>query len=322
MTEPPYLSMVVPVRDEREGAQNLISRLVPALEASRVPSYEILLVDDGSSDQTAELLEQLCDSEPCCRVIRLRRPFGKGDALAAGFDEASGSLIATIDADLQESPEELDRLLSVYDGGADLVIGWRHERHDGIAKKISSILFNGMVRLAGGPPLHDGNCGFKLMRKELARELPLSGGRFRFMPLVAAHWGYRVAEVQVTHRARETGQSHFGPMRAFPAMLDLVAILALLKGRGRPGLFFFRWGFFLSFPGLGILSYIAYLRLIDGTIGFRYPLLALGSLLLLGGIQLLLAGVLTEWLGSRERGRPAYRIDRQQRGVVTRELDR
>ena len=160
------------------------------------------------------------------------------------------------------------------------------------------------------------------MRKELARELPLSGGRFRFMHLVAAHWGYRVAEVQVSHRIRQTGRSHFGPLRAFPAILDLVAILALLKGRGRPGLFFLRLGFLFCLPGLGILSYIAYLRFFEGTIDFRYPLLALGSILLLGGVQFLLAGVLVEWLGSRERDRPSYRIDHQQRGVMTRELDR
>ncbi|MEE2889294.1 MAG: glycosyltransferase family 2 protein [Planctomycetota bacterium] len=322
MSEPPYLSMVVPIRDEREGAENLISRLVPALEDCAVSSFEILLVDDGSRDDTADLLEELCGGDERCRVIRLRRAFGKGDALGAGFDEARGSVIGTIDADLQESPEEIDRLLEVYEDGADLVIGWRNERRDGLAKRISSALFNTMVRWAGGPPLHDGNCGFKLIRKELARELPLSGGRFRFMPLVAAHWGYRVAEVQVSHRKRETGRSHFGPLRAIPALIDLVAVLALLKGRGRPGLFFLKWGFLLSIPGLAILAFIAFLRFSEGTIGFRYPLLAFGSLLLLGGIQLILAGVLAEWLGSKERGRPSYRIDRHHREMGTRERDR
>ena len=178
-----------------------------------------------------------------------------------------------------------------------------------------------MVRISGGPPLHDGNCGFKLMGKELARELPLSGGRFRFMHLVASHWGYRVSEVQVSHRKRQTGRSHFGPLRAFPALLDLLAILALLKGRGRPGLFFLKWGFLLTGSGGGILSYIAYLRISDGSIGFRYPLLAFGSLLLLGGVQLLLCGVVAEWLGARERGRPSYRIDRHRNDVTMSERD-
>ena len=322
MSEPPYLSMVVPIRDEREGSEILFSRLVPALEASSVPSFEILFVDDGSTDQTADLLEELCGADERCRVIRLRRAFGKGDALGAGFDEALGSVIATIDADLQENPEEIDRLLRVYEDGTDLVIGWRNQRRDGLGRRISSALFNTVVRWAGGPPLHDGNCGFKLMRKELARELPLSGGRFRFMHLVAAHWGYRVGEVQVSHRKRQTGHSHFGPLRAIPALLDLVAILALLKGRGRPVFFFLKWGFVLSIPGSGVLAFLAFLRFTEGTIGFRYPLLAFGSLLLLGGIQLLLAGVLVEWLGSRERGRPSYRIDRHRHEMGARERDR
>lgn len=322
MIESPYLSMVVPIRNEEEGVAHLIQQLVPALEGSRLPSYEIILVNDGSSDRTAEILHELCDDQPCFRVIHLRRSFGKGDALAAGFDQARGDLIATIDADLQESPDQLDRLLSVFDEGADLVVGWRHQRRDGLGKRISSMLFNTLVRIAGGPPLHDGNCGFKLMRRELAAELPLSGGRFRFMHLVAAHWGYRVAEVQVSHRPRQTGRSHFGPLRAFPAVLDLVAILALLKGRGRPGLFFLKVGFSFFFPGLGILLYIAYLRFVEGTIGFRYPLMALGSLLLIAGVQFLLAGLIAEWLGSRSHGGAPYRVNRKKRRVLTRELDR
>jgi len=310
VTHVPYLSMVVPCRDEKDGIENLIVRLVPALEASGVDSFEIIFVDDGSRDGTPDVLESVCEADERCRLIRLRRPFGKGDALSAGFDVARGSVIATIDADMQESPEELDRLLGAMEDGSDLVIGWRHNRLDGPGKRISSLLFNGAVRVAGGPPIHDGNCGFKLIRSDLARELPLSGGRFRFMHLVAAHWGYRVAEVQVSHRKRQTGRSHFGPMRAFPAMLDLMAILALLKSQGRPGVPFFRWSVYLALPGMAILTYITVLRISDGTIHHRYPLLALGILLTLAGLQLLLTGVLTEWLGARERGRPSYRIDK------------
>jgi glycosyltransferase involved in cell wall biosynthesis len=185
-------------------------------------------------------------------------------------------LIATIDADLQESPTELDRLLSVLEQGADMVIGWRHQRRDGVGKRISSFLYNRAVRLVGGPPLHDGNCGFKLMRKELARELPLSGGRFRFMQLVANHWGYRVREVQVSHRKRQTGNSHFGPLRAFSAALDLVVVLALLQGHSRPGILFLKWGLVSALPGSVILAFIAYLRIFEGSIQHRFPLLALG----------------------------------------------
>ena len=310
MTLVPDLSMVVPIRDERAGVVDLITQLVPALEESRIESFEVILVDDGSRDGTGEILEQLCAADHRLHCVRLRRPFGKGDALGAGFDQARGSLIATIDADLQESPEELDRLLSVMEQGADMVIGWRHQRRDGVGKRISSFLYNKAVRLVGGPPLHDGNCGFKLMRKELARELPLSGGRFRFMQLVANHWGYRVREVQVSHRKRQTGNSHFGPMRAFSAALDLVVVLALLQGHSRPGILFLKWGLVSTIPGSVILAFIAYLRIFEGSIQHRFPLLALGVMLVLAGLQLLLAGVMAEWMGAKERSRPAYRVDK------------
>ena len=310
MTLVPDLSMVVPIRDERAGVVDLITQLVPALEESRIESFEVILVDDGSRDGTGEILEQLCEADHRLHCVRLRRPFGKGDALGAGFDQARGSLIATIDADLQESPEELDRFLSVLEQGADMVIGWRHQRRDGVGKRISSFLYNRVVRLVGGPPLHDGNCGFKLMRKELARELPLSGGRFRFMQLVANHWGYRVREVPVSHRQRQTGNSHFGPLRAFSAALDLVMVLALLQGHSRPGILFLKWGLVSALPGSVILAFIAYLRIFEGSIQHRFPLLALGVMLVLAGLQLLLAGVMAEWMGAKERSRPAYRVDK------------
>lgn len=310
MTLVPDLSMVVPIRDERAGVVDLITQLVPALEESRIESFEVILVDDGSRDGTGEILEQLCEADHRLHCVRLRRPFGKGDALGAGFDQARGSLIATIDADLQESPEELDRFLSVLEQGADMVIGWRHQRRDGVGKRISSFLYNRVVRLVGGPPLHDGNCGFKLMRKELACELPLSGGRFRFMQLVANHWGYRVREVPVSHRQRQTGNSHFGPLRAFSAALDLVMVLALLQGHSRPGILFLKWGLVSALPGSVILAFIAYLRIFEGSIQHRFPLLALGVMLVLAGLQLLLAGVMAEWMGAKERSRPAYRVDK------------
>lgn len=310
MTRVPDLSMVVPMRDERDAVEDLVTRLVPALEAARIESFEVILVDDGSRDGTGDLLEKLCDGDDRLRCLRLRRPFGKGDALGAGFDAARGHWIATIDADLQESPEELDRLISVMEDGADLVIGWRHRRRDGVGKRLSSFLYNSVVRLVGGPPLHDGNCGFKLMRNDLARELPLSGGRFRFMQLVANHWGYRVQEVQVSHRKRQTGQTHFGPMRAFSAAVDLLAVLALLRGHSRPGILFLKWGLVLTLPGALILSFIAYLRIFEGSIQHRFPLLALGVMMVLAGLQLLLAGVMAEWMAAKERGRSSYRIEK------------
>ena len=289
------LSMVIPVRDEIEAVDVLVSRVVEALEQLDVDGFEVIFVDDGSKDGTADRLEWLILEDPRCQVLRLRRPLGKGDALATGFEASSGAWIATIDADLQEPPEELGRLLKVARSGADLVTGWRHRRTDNWSRRFSSLLYNRVVRSVGGPPLHDGNCGFKVLSRDLALSLPLAGGRFRFMTLVASRWGYRVEEVPVSHRPRQTGSSHFGVSRAFAATIDLVTVLIYLRGQDRPGRSLLRWGMLTGTPGISILAFLAYLRLADGTIHFRYPLLVLGALLTLAGLQLVLFGCLAEW---------------------------
>lgn len=293
------LSMVIPVRDEIDAVDSLVTRVVAALSHLDVESFEVIFVDDGSRDGTADRLEWLILEESRCRVIRLPRNLGKGDALAAGFEASNGQWIAMIDADLQESPEELSRLLEVARSGADLVTGWRHKRTDRWSRRLSSWLYNLVVRWVGGPPLHDGNCGFKVLSRDLALSLPLAAGRFRFMHLVASHWGYRVEEVAVSHRPRQTGSSHFGFSRAFSAAIDLVTVMVYLRGQDRPGRSLLRWGILTGLPGVAILAFIAYLRLADGTIHYRYPLLVLGALLTLAGLQLVLFGCLAEWFSGK-----------------------
>ena len=314
----PELSLVIPVRDEIDAVDTLVTRVVSALDRLDVEDYEVIFVDDGSRDGTAERLDWLTLEESRCQVLRLSRPLGKGDALAAGFEASEGRWIAMIDADLQESPEELSLLLDVARSGADLVTGWRHQRTDRWSRRISSWLYNRVVRAVGGPPLHDGNCGFKVLSRELALSLPLAGGRFRFMHLVAAHWGYRVEEVAVSHRPRQTGTSHFGFSRAFSATIDLVTVLVYLRGQDRPGRSLLRWGILTGIPGVAILAFLAYLRLADGTIHYRYPLLVLGALLTLAGLQLVLFGCLAEWFS----GKSTAELSRRSVSRVLRERER
>ncbi|HIA26626.1 MAG TPA: glycosyltransferase [Planctomycetes bacterium] len=305
----PKLSMVIPVRDELDSIPELLERMVAALDSACAGDFEVIFVDDGSVDGSADLLARRCQEDSRLVLVRLRRPFGKGEALAAGIDHASGEVIGTFDADLQEDPAEIGLLLARLRQGAELVIGWRRERRDSLAKRISSRLFNGLIRLSGGPPLKDSNCGFKVMDRRLAADLPLSGGRFRLIGMVAAYWGYRVAQVPVSHKKREHGHSHFGSERFPGAVLDLIAVRALLRAQSRPGHRLLQLGLTCSAAGGIICAWIAWLRLAEGTIGHRYPLLALGVLLLVLGGQMILAGVIGEWLAWKDRSRRrGYRL--------------
>lgn len=311
---PPALSLIVPLHDEADNVAPLVAACTEALAALGRPC-ELILVDDGSRDATRQELERAAGDDHggvTVRAIGLRRRFGKGAALAAGVSESRGERVAFIDADLQEDPAELPRLLARLDDGdhgCDLVQGWRRVRRDSVSRRWQSGLFRVLVRGLARSPIHDINCGFKVMRRELAEELDFTGGRFRFVPLFAEWWGYRVAEVEVTHRPRRHGRSSFGGGRFPRVVIDLIALLCLIRYHSRPGHLFIQTGTISGLVGGGICAYLAFLRLADGTIGFRYPLLALGVLLLIVGVQLVATGFLGEWLAYRYRGsEPGYRV--------------
>ncbi|MFQ5654010.1 MAG: glycosyltransferase family 2 protein [Planctomycetota bacterium] len=310
-TTPMELSLVVPLLDEKENLGPLLDACLPALEEI-TERFEIILVDDGSTDGTAALLAEAVSRDPRLRAIALRRHFGKGAALAAGIARAQGRRIATIDADLQEDPAEIGRLLAALDEDLDLVTGWRRHRRDSWTRRASSRLFNALVRLLGGGGLRDINCGFKAMRREVARELLLLGGRFRFVPLVARWWGFQVGEREVTHRPRRRGRSSFGPERFPGALVDLIALRALFRYHWRPGHIFLESGVVSGLLGAGICVFLTWHRFTRGDIGHRYPLLALGVLLIAIGVQLVATGVLGEWLALQSRERdPGYRVRRE-----------
>ena len=302
------LSLVIPLHDEADNVESLLTRCLAALE-SVTPDFEILLVDDGSRDGTCDRIRAAAEAEPRVHATSLRRRFGKGAALSAGVARARGRRIATIDADLQEDPAEIGKLLALLDQGLDLVTGWRRNRRDGALKNWSSRVFNGLTRLLTGVRLHDINCGFKVMTREVAGDLFLSAGRFRFMPVLAHWWGYRVGEQEVTHRPRVHGRSHYGSERFPGAVVDLLTLMCLMRFHSRPGHLFVTVGMMSGFVGGAICAHLAWIFIQEGTIDWRYPRLSLGVLLIVIGVQLVATGFLGEWLAYRDRGgEPDYRV--------------
>jgi glycosyltransferase involved in cell wall biosynthesis len=289
---PPPLSVVIPVYNEERTLAELHTRLGAALPREA----EVLFVDDGSTDASPAALAGIAAADARVRVVRLRRNRGKSAALEAGFRRARGELVATIDADLQEDPAEIARLADKLALGYDLACAWRRPRRDPWLKVLGSRLFNFVVSLAGGARFHDINCGLKVMRREVLEDVPLAGGFHRFIPLIASWHGHRVAEVEVAHGPRRHGRSRYGSERILRGLVDLLVVLFLLRYEGRPGRFFILLGTAAGLAGTAISAYIAYLRLAFGTIQSRFPLLALGLVLIIVGVQLFSLGLFGELL--------------------------
>ena len=227
------ISVVVPVRDEELTVDPLHGELVAAL-ASRDEPWEVVFVDDGSRDGTHAALVRLHDRADNVKVVRLRRNAGKAAALDAGFREAEGDIVVTIDGDLQDDPGEIPRLLAKLDEGFDLVTGWKTERNDPLARRVLSRLFNAVTGRLSGLRLHDMNCGLKAFRAEVARDLELYGELHRFIPVLAHDLGFRVTEISVNHRPREHGRSRYGMERYLRGFLDLLTVSFMSRYRHRP----------------------------------------------------------------------------------------
>lgn len=283
------------MHDERKSLRPLVDELLPVLDALPLERAEVILVDDGSADGSTELIRELAEEHPAVVGVELRRNFGKGVALLAGFREATGDAIVTMDGDQQDDPAEIPRLLEALAAGADLVSGWKAERRDPWSRRTASRLFNAATRRASGVRLHDLNCGLKAYRAEVVRTLPLTGDLYRFIPVLAAQEGFRVSELPVNHRPRAHGRSKYGLERYLRGFLDLLTILFVGRYGRRPMHLFGGLGLLSLMTGVLICAYLSVLRLSGEGIGTR-PLLLLGVLLIVVGLQLLTIGLVTEMI--------------------------
>jgi glycosyltransferase involved in cell wall biosynthesis len=299
------LSIVVPVFNEALSVRPLFAELRAVLD-QRGQSWEVIFVDDGSTDRTFDELKKLHETEDAVRVVRLRRNFGKSRALATGFEEARGEIVVTIDGDLQDDPVEIPRLLVKLDEGFDLVSGWKATRQDPLSRRAASRVFNVFAGLISGVRLRDMNCGLKAYRAEVVRGLALHGELHRFIPVLASHQGYRIAELNVHHRPRVHGQSRYGLERYVRGLLDLITVCFLGRYRYRPLHLFGGLGLILSAAAFGILTYLTALKITGHAIGQR-PLLTLGVLLLITGFQFLSIGLIGELITTQHEERGAGR---------------
>jgi glycosyltransferase involved in cell wall biosynthesis len=298
------LSIVVPVLDEVDSLPALYRELTDVLEPLG-RSYELLFVDDGSHDGSFATLEKLHRSDDRVRVIQHRRNFGKAAALQSGFRAARGEVIVTLDADLQDDPAELPRLLQHLEDGYDLVSGWKQNRQDPASKTLPSRLFNRATAWLTGVKLRDFNCGYKAYRREVVEELRLYGELHRFIPALAAWRGFRVDEIAVHHRPRRFGRSKYGSARFWRGSLDLLTVLFLTRYTRRPLHLFGSLGLLAWAAGGSVNLYLAALWLAGvRPIGNR-PLLAFGILGMLVGLQFFCLGLLSELILSYQAARGA-----------------
>lgn len=291
------ITVVVPVYNERDNIEETFRSLSAVLDQTG-EEWELMFVDDGSTDGSFDVLRRLHETHPDrVRVLRFIRNFGKTAALTAAFRRARGEIIITIDADLQEDPAHIPEFLEkIRNEGFHLVSGWRKKRQDPPSKTLPSRLFNFVVRTMTGVPLHDFNCGFKAYRRQVVENIRLYGEFHRFIPVLAAWKGFRVTEIPVRHRPRLRGRSKFGWKRMIHGYIDFVSVYLLTRFLKRPMHLFGGVGSLLFLLGVAINAYLSFEKLVYGVgLGHR-PLLLLGILLTLSGLQLLVVGLLGEML--------------------------
>jgi len=300
------VSIIVPLFNERENLRPLWVKIREVMD-SLGKRYEVIFVDDGSTDGSFQVLERLHTENEHVKVIQFRKNHGKSAALAIGFEQACGDAIVTMDADLQDDPAEIPNLLSKLQEGYDLVSGWKFKRHDPISKTIPSRLFNKITALISGIKIHDFNCGLKVYRHEVTRSIRVYGELHRYVP-VLAHWkGFKIGEIKVKHHPRLHGKSKFGLSRFINGFLDLLTVTFLTKYIRRPLHLFGLLGLVLFLSGLVINLYLTYLWLHKVGIG-RRPLLFLGILLVMVGVQFILMGLIGEMVASQSRDKDVYSI--------------
>jgi glycosyltransferase involved in cell wall biosynthesis len=290
----PELSVVIPARNEAPSLEELYHELTDALVGYGRP-YEIIIVDDGSTDESFRVLSRLQAGDSHLRVVRLRRSFGQTAAFAAGFDRARGRFIITSDADLQNDPRDIPAMVDMIEQGYDMVCGWRKDRKDPfLSRRLPSTIANELISVVTRVRLHDYGCSLKVLRAEIVKSMKLYGEMHRFLPAIASEQGVSIAEMVVNHRPRRHGRSKYGISRTVRVVLDLLTVKFLLSYSTRPLQIFGLVGLAMAMLGAVITGWLAYVRLFASESIANRPLLLFGILLVFTGVQLITLGLLAE----------------------------
>ena len=291
------ISVVIPVYNEVESVEQLYKELIKVL--SSFDSYQIIFVDDGSSDGSVNVIKKIVENDINTKIIQFHRNYGKSAALGEGFKNADGEYIVTMDADLQDDPKEVPNLIAKLEEGFDLVSGWKKDRKDPLSKKIPSKFFNFITRLFTGVKIHDFNCGLKIYRQSVIKTLEIYGGRHRYIPALAGYKNFKVTEIIVNHRPRLYGETKYGGSRMFHGFFDLISILFLSKYTQSPLYFFGKVGLYTFLSGVGIEIYIIYLKYaLNEPFAKHMALLMLGVLIIVIGIQFFSIGLVGEMIAN------------------------
>ncbi len=305
------LTLVIPLYNEEGSLPELMAWIDRVVKANGIKHLEAILIDDGSTDGSWAVISTLHNTYPWIKGIRFRRNYGKSAALQKGFEAATGDVVITMDADLQDSPEEIPELMRMIQVDKyDLVSGWKKDRKDPIGKTLPSKLFNAVTRRASGIKLHDFNCGLKAYKNEVVKNVEVYGEMHRYIPVIAKWAGFRrIGEKVVKHQPRKFGYSKFGWERMLNGFLDILSIMFVGKFGKRPMHLFGTLGVLFFLVGFGILAYLSYLKIIEdiGRISDR-PVFFFGIVTLIIGSQLFLTGFLAEMISRNAPNRNKYKI--------------
>jgi glycosyltransferase involved in cell wall biosynthesis len=299
------ISVVIPLLNEAPNVRPLHEQLKKALGTL---NHEIIFVDDGSTDNTFQVLTDLVNEDLMTKVVRLRKNFGKAAAYSAGFQNASGDIVVTMDGDLQDDPAEIHKFLAKMDEGYDAVTGWKYRGKGRFDKAIASRIFNRLTSFLTGIKLHDFNCPYKAYRREVLDDIVLYGDLFRFIPVLLADKGYRIAEVKIENHTRKFGKSKYSFSRYLRTSFDMITILFLTKFRHSPLYLFGSIGVSMFAAGFLIDLYLTYRKIFSGLLISKEPLLFLGILLMFIGVQFISIGLITEMIVNsfHEKGKVNY----------------
>lgn len=292
------ISFVIPVFNEEESLKILYKEILENISDN---DYEIIFIDDGSSDNSFHVMQLLASEDTQVKIIKFRRNFGKAAALQIGFEKCCGDVIFTMDADLQDNPVEIPNFLAKIDEGYDLVSGWKKKRHDPISKTLPSKLFNKVTSASFKLKLHDYNCGFKAYKKEVVKEIDIYGDMHRYIPALVHAKGFKIAEISVEHRAREFGKSKYGVERYLRGFLDLLTVKLVTSFTNSPLYLFGRIGINTTIIGILIGIYLTISKYVFAQNLSNRPLLFLSILLIMVGLQFFSIGLLGELMVNQTR---------------------